>query len=53
MHGKTFASLDIARPDAVAPAPAAMPVTAAPAAPVTSPFVEFSLQSTAVQEAAK
>jgi hypothetical protein len=53
MHGKTFASLDIARPDAVAPAPAATPATAAPAAPATSPFVEFSLQSTAVQEAAK
>jgi hypothetical protein len=53
MHGKTFASLDIARPDAVAPTPAATPATAAPAAPVTSPFVEFSLQSTAVQEAAK
>lgn len=53
MHGKTFASLDIARPDAVAPAPAATAATAAPAAPATSPFVEFSLQSTAVQEAAK
>nr|WP_202424588.1 hypothetical protein [Duganella levis] len=53
MHGKTFASLDIARPDAVAPAPPATPATAAPAAPATSPFVEFSLQSTAVQEAAK
>jgi hypothetical protein len=53
MHGKTFASLDIARPDAVAPAPAATPATATPAAPATSPFVEFSLQSTAVQEAAK
>jgi hypothetical protein len=53
MHGKTFASLDIARPDAVAPAPAATPATAAPAAPATSPFVEFSLQSTVVQEAAK
>jgi hypothetical protein len=55
MHGKTFASLDIARPDTVA-APAA-PVAApsapvAPAAPTTAPYVEFSLQST-VQEAVK
>nr|WP_202423890.1 hypothetical protein [Duganella margarita] len=51
MHGKSFASLDIGRPDApAAPAPAATPGAAAPA---TLPFVEFSLQSTAVQEAAK
>ncbi len=42
MRGKSFASLDIARPDAAAPANA----------PAASPFVEFSLQSTA-QEAAK
>lgn len=53
MRGKSFASLDIARPNAVAAAAtgagAAAPVNAAPA---TSPFVEFSLQSTA-QEAAK
>lgn len=50
MHGKTFASLDIGRPEvqqAAAPA-------AASAAPISgvAPFVEFSLQSTA-QEAAK
>lgn len=41
MRGKTFASLDIGRPDA-----------AGAAAPAASPFVEFSLQST-LQEAAK
>ena len=56
MHGKTFASLDIGRPDVQQPAaPAAPSATAtAPAAPVSAvaPFVEFSLQST-VQEAAK
>jgi hypothetical protein len=58
MHGKTFASLDIGRPEmqvqaVAAPAPAAT-VATAPAAPVatTAPFVEFSLQST-MQEAAK
>lgn len=51
MHGKSFGSLDIGRPDApAAPAPAAAPGAAAP---TTLPFVEFSLQSTAVQEAAK
>lgn len=50
MRGKTFASLDIGRPEAAAPAatPGATPAPAAAAAP----FVEFSLQSTA-QEAAK
>jgi hypothetical protein len=64
MHGKTFASLDIARPEgtatASAPAPVVAPAAAtavAPAvAPVTTaaaaPFVEFSLQST-MKEAAK
>lgn len=55
MHGKTFASLDIGRPDVLQPAaPAAQAAAAAPAAPVpaVAPFVEFSLQSTA-QEAAK
>jgi hypothetical protein len=61
MHGKTFATLDIGRPDLqvpAAPAPAAVAASAqapAPAAPpvaAAAPFVEFSLQSTA-QEAAK
>nr|WP_315258348.1 MSHA biogenesis protein MshI [uncultured Duganella sp.] len=52
MHGKTFASLDIARPEAMQPQTAA-PAGAAPAAPVAPPFVEFNLQSTPVQEAAK
>jgi hypothetical protein len=56
MHGKTFASLDISRPDAqlapAAPGAAAAPATAAAPTSVASPFVEFSLQSTA-QEAAK
>jgi hypothetical protein len=63
MHGKSFASLDISRPDAqlmpaAAPLPVAGPAAAgaaaptaapAPAAPVatTAPFVQFSLQSTA------
>lgn len=54
MHGKTFASLDISRPDAQ-PMPAAAPPTGsapapAPAAPVATaaPFVQFSLQSAAV-----
>lgn len=51
MHGKTFASLDIGRPDAAATT-AANAATAAVPAPAASPFVEFSLQST-VQEAAK
>lgn len=55
MHGKTFASLDIARPaEGQAPAPAtAGAAPAAAAAPVAPPFVEFSLQSTPVPEAAK
>jgi hypothetical protein len=61
MHGKTFASLNIGRPDlqiqavpAAAAAPAPVPATATPVAPaaMTAPFVEFSLQSTA-QEAGK
>ncbi|SEN91393.1 hypothetical protein SAMN05428959_103743 [Duganella sp. CF517] len=63
MHGKSFASLDISRPEAQlmpaaappsAPAaiaggavPAAAPM-AAPPASATAPFVQFSLQSTAV-----
>lgn len=54
MHGKTFASLDIARPEAMpAQSAAPAPAGATPAAPVTPPFVEFSLQSTPAQEAAK
>lgn len=55
MHGKTFATLDIARPEGVAglqqevaPAAAAQPATAG-----APPFVEFNLQSTRVQEAGK
>ncbi|TFW22388.1 MSHA biogenesis protein MshA [Duganella callida] len=55
MHGKTFASLDIARPDAalaLAEAAAAASAPAVPAAPSAAPYVEFSLQST-MQEAAK
>jgi hypothetical protein len=61
MHGKTFASLDIGRPDVQQPAAAAaasVASAAAPAAPAAAPisgaapFVEFSLQSTA-QETAK
>ncbi|MYM67630.1 hypothetical protein GTP45_12405 [Pseudoduganella sp. FT55W] len=50
MRGKTFASLDISRPEgtASAAAPSAAPASAATA----SPFVEFSLQST-MKEAAK
>lgn len=51
MRGKTFASLDIGRPAAAAPATSAAAAGAAPA-PAAAPFVEFSLQST-VQEAAK
>jgi len=51
MHGKTFASLDIGRPEAAASATSAAAPGAAPA-PAAVPFVEFSLQST-VQEAAK
>lgn len=64
MRGKSFASLDISRPD-VQPAPAAAPangaVAPATAAPATgpalaataatpAPFVQFSLQSTAVRK---
>lgn len=64
MHGKSFASLDISRPDAqlmpaAAPSPATGPAAAGAAAPTpapalaapvatTAPFVQFSLQSTAV-----
>jgi hypothetical protein len=49
MHGKSFSSLNIGRPEA------AQPTQPAPqgAAPAAAPFVEFSLQSTAVQETAK
>lgn len=56
MHGKTFASLDIARPETLTlPADAAGAATATAAAPVAvaPPFVAFSLQSTVAQEAAK
>jgi hypothetical protein len=61
MHGKTFASLDIGRPDVQVPTPlpaaAASPAIAPAAVPATpttttAPFVEFSLQST-MQEAVK
>jgi hypothetical protein len=52
MRGKTFASLDIGRPDAAAPAAAPGAASAPAPAAAASPFVEFSLQST-VQEAAK
>jgi len=54
MHGKTFASLDIGRPDVQQPAAPAAPAAPTAVAPVAAvaPFVEFSLQSTA-QEAAK
>ena len=56
MRGKTFASLDIVRPEAAPAVAAASTDTAAPAAPSTSagaPFVQFSLQSVATAEAAK
>jgi hypothetical protein len=53
MHGKTFASLDISRPEtqaALAPAAgAAASAVAQVAAP--SPYVEFNLQSTAAETA--
>lgn len=59
MHGKTFASLDIGRPEAE-PVPSPVPVVAGaaalPSAAVAAaapPFVQFSLQSSAAQEAAK
>jgi hypothetical protein len=52
MQGKTFASLDIARPDAVLAAgagaggmAAAAAAPAAPVAPISAPFVQFSLQT--------
>jgi hypothetical protein len=52
MQGKTFASLDIARPDAVLAAGAgagaggmAAAAPAAPVAPISAPFVQFSLQT--------
>ena len=47
MHGKTFASLDIGRPETQAVQQQGA------TAPVAPPFVEFNLQSTLVQEAAK
>jgi len=56
MRGKTFASLNIARPEAqplAAAAPAAATTAAAPAGPSAAPFVEFSLQSTMQEGAAK
>ena len=55
MHGKAFASLDIGRPDAPPSQAAAAPAPAdtAPVAPAAVSFVEFSLQSTPAQEAAK
>nr|WP_202414443.1 MSHA biogenesis protein MshI [Duganella flavida] len=52
MRGKTFASLDIARPDAALPTAGAIAAAPTAAAAVASPFVEFNLQSTP-QEAAK
>ena len=60
MHGKSFASLDISRPEAqlmpaAAPPPpatgaagAAAPAAAPVPASTTAPFVQFSLQSTAL-----
>lgn len=59
MHGKTFASLDISRPDAQVMPAAAPPAGEAPAATVpasvpaqaAAPYVQFSLQSTAVVKA--
>jgi len=52
MQGKTFASLDIARPDAVLAAGAgagaggmAAAAPTAPVAPISAPFVQFSLQT--------
>jgi len=53
MQGKTFASLDIARPDAVQAAAGAgagagamaAAAPAAPVAPISAPFVQFSLQT--------
>ena len=59
MRGKTFAALDIARPEAgtapqvaaAAGVPSTAPVVAV--APAASPFVEFNLQSTMMQEAVK
>lgn len=52
MRGKTFGSLQINRPP---PAPSALPAQAVPAtvqAPAVSPFVDFSLQSTAAADTA-
>lgn len=48
MQGKSFASLDIGRPEAAAVAGAAPPT-----APVAAPFVQFSLQSTATAGGAR
>jgi len=61
MQGKTFASLDIARPEAlqtmqampVQQSAAAAAAGAVPLASVAPPFVEFSLQSTPSGEASK
>jgi hypothetical protein len=53
MHGKTFASLDISRPETQAtPAPAAGAAASAVAqVAAPSPYVEFNLQSTAAETA--
>jgi hypothetical protein len=53
MHGKTFASLDISRPESqAAPAPAAgAAASAVVQVAVPSPYVEFNLQSTAAETA--
>jgi hypothetical protein len=51
MQGKTFASLDIARPEAAATTVANAGANAGvppPATPASAPFVQFSLQTTAV-----
>nr|WP_315398986.1 hypothetical protein [uncultured Duganella sp.] len=49
MHGKSFASLDISRPEAQAAAPSGAPAGVASASAATAaPFVQFSLQSSAV-----
>ena len=53
MRGKTFASLDIARPEAVASPTAATPAPAAPSTPAGAPFVQFSLRSVAAEGTAK
>ena len=50
MRGKTFASLDITRPDAaLAPAAASAVAAAQPGPATAAPYVQFSLQSTGGQ----